>query len=246
MSSRILVVGATSAIAQCAARRWAAEGAKLFLAGRNEGRLEILAGDLRVRGAALVEYRAMDAGSTTGHEDLIVQAIDRLGGLDIALIAHGVLGKQKECEKSYSAAAEVFQVNLLSVISILTPVANYMENARRGSIAVISSVAGDRGRQSNYYYGASKGGLSIFLQGLRNRLARSAVQVTTIKPGFVDTPMTAHLAKNALFANPDAVAARMIAAIQKGREEVYIPGFWRFIMLAVQLIPERIFKRMAM
>jgi short-subunit dehydrogenase len=133
---------------------------------------------------------------------------------------------------------------LLSPIACLTWLANYFETRGKGNITVITSVAGDRGRQSNYIYGAAKGGLSIFLQGLRNRLAPKGVSVTTIKPGFIDTPMTAHIKKGPLFASPETVGKRIHQAMLKGESVVYTPFFWRFIMLIIQHIPEFIFKKM--
>jgi short-subunit dehydrogenase len=136
-------------------------------------------------------------------------------------------------------------VNFLSVVSLLTPLANRFEANKHGTLAVISSVAGDRGRQSNYVYGAAKSGLDAFLQGLRNRLSKAGVHVVTVKPGFVATPMTAHLPQQGpLWAQPDDVAEGIVKAIDKQKDVVYLPGFWALIMLIIRLIPERIFKRL--
>jgi short-subunit dehydrogenase len=132
------------------------------------------------------------------------------------------------------------------VIALATVLANRFEAQRSGSIAVISSVAGDRGRQSNYVYGAAKGAVTLLLQGLRNRLSKSGVQVLTIKPGFVDTPMTAEFKKGALWAKPDDIAHGIVSAIDRRRDVVYLPGFWRLIMLIIRHIPEPIFKRMSL
>jgi short-subunit dehydrogenase len=134
--------------------------------------------------------------------------------------------------------------NCISVISLLTHLANYFEKQRSGCVAVITSVAGDRGRQSNYVYGAAKGAVNIFLQGMRNRLSKVGVTVLTIKPGLVDTPMTAGLPKNFLFADPAVVGTRIFNAIMRGKEIVYVPWFWRWIMLIIRTIPESVFKRM--
>jgi decaprenylphospho-beta-D-erythro-pentofuranosid-2-ulose 2-reductase len=191
-----------------------------------------------------VEQQALDLNDFSAHEALVERAAQALGGLDGALIAHGVLGDQKVCEHSWAETEKVLRTNFLSAASLLTALANRFEAQKAGTLVVISSVAGDRGRQSNYVYGASKGALSVFLQGLRNRLARSGVAVVTVKPGFVDTPMTADMKKNALFATPDKVARGIVRAADARKDEVYLPGFWGPIMFAIRGIPERVFKRM--
>ena len=244
MMKKVLVLGATSAIAQATVRLLAARGASLYLVGRNAERLEAVAKDARTRGAAKVESEALDLDDLTRHEALVERVATALGGLDGALIAHGILGDQKVAERSFAETEKVLRTNFLSAVSLLTPLANRFEAQKAGTLVVISSVAGDRGRQSNYVYGASRGALSVFLQGLRNRLARSGVAVVTVKPGFVDTPMTADLKKNALFASPEKVARGMLRAADKGRNEVYLPGFWRLIMFIIRSIPEGVFKRM--
>lgn len=240
----ILIIGATSAIAEATARIFAERGDALFLAARNNEKLQAVANDLQVRGAAKVETMVVDLNDFDRHENIIQQATEQLGGLDIALIAHGILPDQKNCEQSYIETEKVMQTNFLSVISLLTPLANQMEQKKNGIIAVISSVAGDRGRQSNYIYGASKGGLNTFLQGLRNRLTPSGVTVITIKPGFVDTPMTAHIEKGPLFAKPDTIAKGIDRAIHKKKDVVYLPWFWWGILTILKAIPEGIFKRL--
>ncbi len=177
---------------------------------------------------------------------MLAQAVTVLGGLDVALIAHGVLGDQAEAEKDFAAAEAILHTNFLSAVSLVTWLANYFEAEHRGTIAVISSVAGDRGRKSNYVYGASKGGLNIFLDGVRNRIDRAGVNVLTIKPGFVATPMTAHLPRGPLFAQPAQVAKHIVRAIDKRRDVAYVPPFWALIMLVVRSIPRRVFKKMNM
>jgi decaprenylphospho-beta-D-erythro-pentofuranosid-2-ulose 2-reductase len=240
---KVLVLGATSAIAQATCRLLAARGASLHLVGRDAARLEAVARDLTVRGAR-VSTGVQDLNDFSAHEELVAQADTALGGMDGVLLAQGVLGRQPECERSWEEAQEVLTTNFMGPVSLLTHVANVLEQRREGTIVVLSSVAGDRGRQSNYVYGSSKGGLSVFVQGLRNRLARSNVAVVTIKPGFVDTPMTAHLPKNALFASPEVVARGILRAADARRDEVYVPGLWRFVMFAIRSIPEWMFKRM--
>lgn len=243
---KILIIGATSAIAEAAARVWAVRGAALFLVGRNAGRLNSIADDLRLRGAASVGCFTMDACDTAAHPTMLEAAENALGGLEVALIAHGSLPDQKACEASVELTLKEIDTNALSVIALATRLADGFEKQGNGTLAVISSVAGDRGRQSNYVYGAAKGMVSLFLQGLRNRLAKKGVQVLTIKPGFVDTPMTAAFPKGALWAKPDAIARGIVRAVERGADEVYLPGFWRLIMLVIRLIPERIFKKLSL
>ena len=164
----------------------------------------------------------------------------------MALIAHGTLPDQAECEASAALTRQALQVNALSVIELLTELANRLQAQGSGTLAVISSVAGDRGRKSNYVYGAAKGMVSIFLQGLRNRLHSHGVRVITIKPGFVDTPMTESFDKGVLWARPDRVARDIVSAIDKGRDVVYTPWFWRYILWVIRGIPEGVFKRLGL
>lgn len=242
--NRILILGATSAIAQATSRLLAERGASLYLVARNAERLEAVAQDLRVRGAAAVHTDVLDLDDVQAHEALIRRADAALNGLDSALLAHGVLGDQEVCEGDFASAAALLHTNFVSPASLLTYLANLLEPRREGVLVVISSVAGDRGRQSNYVYGASKGGLTVWLQGLRNRLSPHGVRVLTVKPGFVDSPMTAHLPKNALFAQPDAIAQGILRAVKGKRDVVYLPGLWRPIMTAVRAVPEAVFKRL--
>jgi len=240
----VLILGATSAIASAAARCFAADRDRLFLVGRDPQKLDAIAGDLRVRGAAQVETCALDLTDVTRHRFLIDECTRRLGAMDTVLVAYGTLGDQTGCQSSFDAARAELETNLMSVLSLLTHVANYFEQRGAGAIGVISSVAGDRGRQSNYVYGTAKGAVSIFLQGLRNRLYRRGVRVVTIKPGFVDTPMTAGFPKNFLWADAATVGRGVYKALCGGGDVVYLPGFWRPVMLLIRLIPERMFKRL--
>jgi short-subunit dehydrogenase len=242
---KILVIGATSAIAQETAKLYARDGAELFLVGRSPEKLEAVKDDLQVRGAMRAETYALDLNELGQHTAMIEAAIASLGELDMALIAHGTLSDQRLSQEHVTKALEEFTTNCTSVISLLTILANYFEQRKRGCIAVISSVAGDRGRKSNYVYGAAKGALTIFLQGLRGRLASSGVKVVTIKPGFVDTPMTATLRKGLLFASPRSVGKGIYDAMNKGKDVVYLPWFWHPIMLVIKSVPERVFKRMS-
>ncbi|MFQ5576520.1 MAG: SDR family oxidoreductase [Anaerolineae bacterium] len=241
---KVLVVGATSAIAQHTARLFAAAGDEIFLAGSNSDKLDAVANDLNVRGAPRVESFTLDLNDVDRHPDLLNRAVEALGGLDTVLIAHGTLSDQSACQQSVTRTTQELQTNFLSAVSLLTLLANRFEAQGYGTIAVISSVAGDRGRQSNYVYGAAKAGVSAFLQGLRNRLHRAGVTVITIKPGFVDTPMTAHLEKGPLYVGPDVIARGIYRAIQTGQDVVYLPWFWWGIMAVIKHIPEEIFKKL--
>ncbi|HKV58003.1 MAG TPA: SDR family oxidoreductase, partial [Ktedonobacteraceae bacterium] len=242
---KILIIGATSAIAHETAKCFAKDGAELFLVGRSSEKLESVQNDLKVRGAKRAESYVLDISQLDRHQEMIEAAIESMGGLDMALIAHGTLSDQRLSQENVTKTLEEFTTNCTSVISLLTLLANYFEPRKHGCIAVISSVAGDRGRQSNYVYGAAKGALTVFLQGLRGRLAKSGVAVVTVKPGFVDTPMTASIRKGLLFASPRKVGEGIYHAMLKGKEVVYLPWFWRPIMLIVKSIPEPLFKKLS-
>jgi decaprenylphospho-beta-D-erythro-pentofuranosid-2-ulose 2-reductase len=241
---KVMIIGATSAIAHETAKLYAKEGAELFLVGRNPEKTEAVAQDLKVRGAKTVETYLVDLAKLDQHQALIDSAVAKLGKLDAVLIAHGTLSDQEACQKSVEQTLEDINTNGLSIISLLTILANYFEQRKSGTIAVISSVAGDRGRQSNYVYGSSKALINAFLSGLRNRLYKAGVSVITIKPGTVDTPMTAHMKKGALFATAPKVGADIYNAMQKGKDVLYTPFFWRIIMLILTHIPEFVFKRL--
>lgn len=244
---KILVFGATSLIAQGTLKCFAKEKDSFLLVGRNEEKLKEVSSNLLVEGASSVKIKIVkDICDIKAHEALINEADKELGGFDNLFIFQGMLGTQKEMEQDFMKAKELLDVNFMSVASILTIVSNKFEKERLGNILVISSVAGDRGRQSNYVYGASKGALSIFLDGLRNRLSASNVNVLTVKPGFVATPMTAHLEKSLLFASADYVGKTIYKAVKKNRNVLYTPCFWWFIMFIVKHIPECIFKKMKM
>ena len=244
--AKVLIIGATSAIAHETAKCFAKDGANLFLVARSAEKLAIVADDLKVWGAKSIETVVQDLNELELHEQLLEQANSTLGGIDILLIAHGTLGDQQKCQLSVAETMRELSTNALSVISLLTIAANYFEQQRRGTIAVISSVAGDRGRKSNYVYGTAKAAVTAFLQGLRNRLSSSGVTVLTIKPGFVATPMTAAVKQGPLFASSATVGKGIYTAIQRHKDVVYLPAFWRLIMLVVKIIPEPLFKRLSL
>ncbi|OGQ07381.1 MAG: short-chain dehydrogenase [Deltaproteobacteria bacterium RIFCSPLOWO2_12_FULL_40_28] len=240
---KIAILGITSAIALEVARLYAKNGASLLIAGRDEQKLSLLKKDLTVFGASDVSSYAIDFAYLENHTSF-VEWLWSQGELDCVLIAYGILGNQEDCEKKCELALEVLHVNFISVVSLLHRISQKMITQKSGNIAVISSVAGDRGRQSNFYYGASKGALNIFLQGLRNKLHPHGISVLTIKPGFVDTPMTAHLKKGFLFAASASVAKGIYRAIEKRKDQVYLPVFWGFIMFVIRIVPEKIFKKL--
>ena len=242
--TKILVIGATSAIAEHCARIWAARGDGLYLVARNEESLKTIAADLRVRGAKETQSHYMDLNEMDGHAAMLDAAEAAMGGIDTVLIAHGTLSNQKACEQSVRETLAEINTNALSTISLLTHIANRFEAKQAGTIAAISSVAGDRGRASNYVYGSAKAMVTAFTSGLRQRLHKSNVAVVTIKPGFVDTPMTASFKKGLLWAKPVDVAAMIVRAIDKRKDEVYVPAFWWAVMVIIKNLPEKIFLKL--
>jgi short-subunit dehydrogenase len=189
-----------------------------------------------------------DFAATVSLPDLVAAAWARFGGLDIALVAYGTLPDQKAAELSAPLAEAALAINFTSPVILLDELANRFAaqaaSGRNGTIAVITSVAGDRGRMSNYLYGAAKGGLQRYLQGLRHRLHAAGVAVLDIRPGFVSTKMTAHLdRKGPLWASPERVAADIVKAIAARRAVLYTPWFWRLVMLAIRAVPRALFHR---
>jgi decaprenylphospho-beta-D-erythro-pentofuranosid-2-ulose 2-reductase len=243
---RVLIMGATSAIAQSTARLLAARADSLYLVGRRADSLEASAADLKVRGAPQVGFEVLDANDLPSLQLMLARATEALGGLDTVLIAHGTLSNQKACEASPQLTVQELTTNAISTVALLTSVAQQFEQRRAGTIVVISSVAGDRGRASNYVYGSAKALVTAFLSGLRQRLSKCGVTVITVKPGFVDTPMTAALPKGALWAKPQGIAAGIVRAMDRSAAVVYLPGFWRPIMMIIRAIPERIFTRITL
>jgi decaprenylphospho-beta-D-erythro-pentofuranosid-2-ulose 2-reductase len=239
---KILVLGATSGIAEATCRIWAAQGASLFLVARNPERLAVVAADLKTRGASYVDTAVADLDDTEGHPALLAHAVNSLTGMDVAYLAHGLLGDQAAGEQEFNTAAQILHTNFVSPVSLLTWLANFCVQRRAGTLAVLSSVAGDRGRKSNYLYGSSKAGLTAFLGGLRNRVDREGVNVLTIKPGPTRTAMTAGMKGAEKFADVNKVAASIVKAIDGRRDVLYVPFQWRPMMAVVRAIPERVFK----
>jgi decaprenylphospho-beta-D-erythro-pentofuranosid-2-ulose 2-reductase len=243
---KVVVLGASSAIALEVQRKLAERGCELLLVARSESRLKILQADLIAHGAKNVFVFAADLASIQQHAAIVAFACRSLPGFDTVLLAYGSMHDQKESEASIDLLLEELNVNFVSASAILTLFAAELERRRSGCIAAITSVAGDRGRRSNYIYGSAKGALSLFLQGLRSRLHPAGVKVITIKPGPVQTPMTDHLPNAARFADPEVVARDIVRALEDRSPDVlYTPKIWRYVMSAVEHIPERIFKRLS-
>jgi decaprenylphospho-beta-D-erythro-pentofuranosid-2-ulose 2-reductase len=236
--------GAGSDIAVAVARRYAEIGWRLLLIGRDTAALAATAADLRVRGAPETHVLQADFARLEDLPSVAAAAWDRFGGIDVALIGYGTMAPQTDAERNAAVAANVIAVNFTSPAILLNELAGRFEAQRHGTIAAITSVAGDRGRMSNYVYGAAKGGLQRLLEGLRHRLASAGVAVVDIRPGFVATRMTAHLDRGGkLWASPDRVAVDIIGAIARGRAVCYTPWFWRLIMLMVRALPRSVFHR---
>jgi short-subunit dehydrogenase len=241
--ARVAIFGATSAIAQAVARRLARPGAHLHLVARDAAKLETVRADLAARGATVTTALA-DLDDLARHDALVAEAWTAAGALDGALIAQGTLPDQAACERDFSLTEREWVTNFIAPASLAARLCDRFEASGAGTLAAISSVAGDRGRRSNYVYGTAKGALSTFLAGLRLRLRDKGVRVVTVKPGFVDTPMTASFRKGALWASPDKVAGGIVSAMERGAGEVYLPWFWWPIMFVLRHLPEAIFARL--
>jgi decaprenylphospho-beta-D-erythro-pentofuranosid-2-ulose 2-reductase len=243
----VLILGAGSAIAEAVARDLAAKGASLALVARDRGRLDQIAADLRVRGAPTVAVRSLDLLEAEPTEALLQEIAQEIGGFDTALIAHGLLGDQAGAEESSSAAAALIDVNFTSAALWALALARFLERTHgpNGVVAAIGSVAGDRGRASNFVYGSAKAGLAVLMQGLAHRGARrSGPKAVVYKLGFVDTPMTAGMPKGGpLWSTPEAVAKVIVKGLNGKSAIIYGPWFWRYVMLIIRLLPQRLMAR---
>jgi decaprenylphospho-beta-D-erythro-pentofuranosid-2-ulose 2-reductase len=244
MKEPILILGATSAIARQVAAAFARQGHALFLAGRDAAEVERLVQDLHLRFGVEIAGGQFDAEDYQSHAGFLRHVLERTGTLHGVVVAFGYLGEREHAAGDFEECQRIIARNYTGAVSILNHCAGYFEQRRAGFIIGISSVAGDPGRQSNYVYGSAKAGFSIYLQGLRNRLFFAGVRVLTIKPGFVDTPMTFGLPRLFLAASPEAVAEGIVRALGRSSEVVYLPWFWRWVMLALKLMPDKIRKRL--
>ena len=240
----VLVLGGTSTIARAIAAELAARGFDLALAGRDPAELAAVAADLRARHGVATTVHVVDVLDMERHAATLAPCLT--AGLRGAVLAVGYLGDQRRAETDAGEARRILDTNLTGCVIALNLVAAHLARTGGGFVCALSSVAGERGRQSNYVYGAAKAGLTAYLSGLRNRFASAGVRVLTVKAGIVDTRMSAGMPGAALAAPPAAVARAVVRAITRGRDVVYVPWFWRWIMLVIRLIPERIFKRLAL
>ena len=244
MTRRVLILGATSGIAQNVSRCFAAEHARLFLVARDPEKLQTLTDDLKIRGAADVETCEANLADESCFPLIISKSVAVWGGLDAALIAHGTLPDQTSVENDPALLRNAIEVNYVSAVSLLMQLGKAFEDQRYGVLAVIGSVAGDRGRRSNYVYGSAKAGLATFVAGLRLRLAAANVQVVLIKPGWISTPMTAHLPQNFLFASAEQTGREVYRAMISPRAVVYCPWYWKWVMGFIRFIPDPIFAKL--
>ncbi|MBD78946.1 MAG: short-chain dehydrogenase [Crocinitomicaceae bacterium] len=239
-----LILGASSDIANACSELLARQGYHLTLAARREGALRTLKSDLEIRFKVSVSTQVFDALDFDSHRSFY-QGLSN--SPDVVICAFGILGNQEQAEKDWEQCKEILDANFTGAVSILNIVANDMASKGSGTIIGISSVAGERGRMSNYVYGSAKAGFTTYLSGLRNRLHKKGVNVLTVKPGFVQTKMTENLPlPKPLTAQPEQVAKAILKAAKKGKSEIYILGIWRWIMLIIRNIPEFIFKKLSL
>lgn len=245
MVINVLITGGGSAIAAQTARLWASRGYRIYIVDKDENKARAVANDLKVRGAAEVWSKGLDLSETTHLERLIGQVIKEMGSIDVLLVAQGYLGEQAVAERQWAVAEKIIMTNFTGAAAIMELVAKGMVERGQGTIAVISSVAGDRGRQSIYVYGAAKGALAIWAAGMRHRLTKEGITVITIKPGYVITPMTDGTDRRGwLWAAPEKVARDIVRAVDRKIFVIYTPWFWRWIMLAIKIIPNTVFNKL--
>ncbi len=240
----IAVFGATSAIASAFCRLAAARGAVMHLVGRDATALQSLAADLEQRGAERVSTAPADLCETERHSRLVAEVWQALRHPDLVLLAHGSLGSQARCQQDWTTQRDMLNINLISHLSLLTRLAERFEDQRSGCLAAIGSVAGDRGRASNYVYGAAKAGLSCYLGGLQQRLAPAAVRVVDLRLGRVDTPMTSEFDKGLLWSTPERIARSMHRVLRHRSGTVYLPGYWRPLMALIRALPNALVRRL--
>lgn len=236
----VIILGATSAIAKGAAVEFAARGYPLVLASRDKRELSRLASDLSIRYDVRVESAGFDAMDTSSHPAFF-DSLAKREEIEGALIAFGAMKKEP---MTFQDQEEIIRVNYLGAVSALSALSSLFSKQKKGFIIGLSSVAGDRGRQSNFVYGSAKAGLSTYLDGLRNKLYPLGIHVMTVKPGFVDTAMTFGLPGLFLVADPKDVGRKIVESLDKKKDVVYIPGFWKWIMLIIRGLPEKLFKRL--
>lgn len=241
----IVILGATSGISQAVAKKLLADDVIFHLVARNEEKLKIVADDLVSRGCKSAKCYVLDFNNLTAHSACIDAIYKEAGVVDILFISYGIMHSQLDCEADVKKAVEQVNSNYTSTVSLLVLFSQLMEKQGSGTIAVVSSVAGDRGRKSNFIYGSAKAGLSIFLEGLRYKLYSSGINVLTIKPGFIDSPMTSDIKKGALWASTDQAANYIVKGIEKNKSVIYVPPFWFLIMAIIKRIPVFVFRKLS-
>ena len=241
-------MGATSAISQSVAKQLIADDVCFHLVARNKDKLDIVANDLVARGCSNAICYCLDFNNLSEHAELVEKISKNVDVIDTLFVCYGIMHSQQDCEADVVKALEQVNSNYVSTVSLLVLFSQLMSEKNNekdsSTIAVVSSVAGDRGRKSNYIYGSAKAGLSIFLEGLRYKLYDKGINVLTIKPGFVDSPMTADIKKGALWVSTDQVAKYIVNGIEKKRSVIYVPAFWFFIMTIIKIIPAFIFRKL--
>ncbi len=244
-SNRVIILGALSAMATAAARIYATEGAALVLVARNDERLKSLAADLRARGAVQVETAAMDLEAEAAQAPLhLADWKQRLGGVDHVHLIYGYLGEQTKASADPDELTRIVTSNFTSAVHWCEAAANILRVQKHGSLVAVSSVAGDRGRQSNYAYGAAKGGIALFVQGIAHSLAGTGARAVVVKPGFVDTPMTDGLKKGGpMWASADQLGRALRRAADTGGPIQYAPGKWRLVMAIIRSVPAFVFHK---
>ena len=240
----IIIIGATSEIAKEVGRIYASQNNEFFLVGRDVQRLDSIKSDYLVRGSAKVLTYVADLDESSTFQQIFNQCCAHFKQIDLLILAHGSLPDQVGIENNFLEVERYAKTNFISYTSLLTVFANKFELQKNGSIAVFSSVAGDRGRRSNYIYGSFKAGIQAFLEGYAARMSRAGVHVLDIRPGMVDSPMTSHLKKGLLFASADKVAQDIVKSITKKKSVLYTPFFWRYIMIIIKNIPRKFFYKL--
>jgi len=244
----VLILGANSSIAKATAQLLAQQGYSLFLAARNEDELTKTAQDLTIRYPSIqIQTGIFDATQPSEHDIFFKQVVTTMGSIEGALLCFGYLGNQSIAATAWEESVRIINQNFTGAVTLLNCVAEYFttNNASLSRFIIgISSVAGDRGRQKNIVYGAAKSALNVYLQGIRHQLGKHKVRVITIKPGYVDTPMTAGVVTSPLMVSPEYVAKRIVATLKQRRHVYYIPWFWRILCGVLCAIPERLFKYM--
>ena len=240
---RIIIIGATSAIAEHCARLWARQPSDFVLVGRDQDRLDSVAADLRVRSPqSSAQSIVLDFSDAAAIAALAKQTTVE-SRVDIVLIAHGNLPVQSDCQQDLTLTRQALEINGLSPVLFAEAFAAQLEKAGKGTLAIMGSVAGDRGRKTNYVYGAAKGLIDRYAQGLQHRFAGTQVKIVLIKPGPTATPMTAHLPPRGL-ARVEDVARRIVAAVAAGQPVVYAPARWWLIMMIIRHLPRVVFNRL--